>query len=190
MGAMCVGSTQEYQVTNEIVVPFCLHYCRRCAPAGCVYKEMQACPTRTLTDRPQTACCVYDVKNHALRDQRAPRELSSRSWTQERAILDWTDPSAKIFSQRFDDATKPDGRRECRVLFVYRMNDTCKTRHDFFFSLGGLDRWIIWLSFISSNYADSSSLRFWLSRQRSVLLSALEWKEFTETLVIFACSSY
>jgi len=33
---MCVGSTQKCRVTNEIVVPFCLHYCRGCAPAGCV----------------------------------------------------------------------------------------------------------------------------------------------------------
>lgn len=33
--AMCVGSVQGCRVTNEIVVPFCLHYCRGCAPAGC-----------------------------------------------------------------------------------------------------------------------------------------------------------
>lgn len=44
--AMCVGSVQGCRVTNEIVVPFCLHYCRGCAPAGCGYKEAQACPMR------------------------------------------------------------------------------------------------------------------------------------------------
>lgn len=45
--AMCVGSAQGCRVTNEIVVPFCLHYCRGCAPAGCGYKEAQACPMQT-----------------------------------------------------------------------------------------------------------------------------------------------
>lgn len=63
MGAMCVGSTQECRVTNEIVVPFCLHYCRGCAPTGCVYKEMQACPMRTRvlrspTGRKQRVACT------------------------------------------------------------------------------------------------------------------------------------
>lgn len=111
----------------------CIKRCRRVRCERVCYAQ------RPAANSVQRVRC----EESCVRDQRAPRELSSRSWTQERAILDWTDPSAKIFSQRFDDATKPDGRRECRVLFVYRMNDTCKTRHGFFFSLGGLDRWII-----------------------------------------------
>lgn len=110
---------RKCRVTNEIVVPFCLHYCRGYASAECMYKRCRRVRYVTLTGRKQRV----RREESCVRDRRTPRELFLVPG-QERAILDWTDSSAKIFSQRFD-ATKPDGRRGCRVLFVFRMNDTC-----------------------------------------------------------------
>lgn len=74
---MC-GFGAECRVTNEIVVPFCLHYCCGYAPARCVYvrvcvhvcasrrgEEEDACITHTdeAANRQRVAC--PKVKNHA-----------------------------------------------------------------------------------------------------------------------------
>jgi len=46
---MCVGSTHKCRVTDEIVVPFCLHYCRGCA--GCASGRREENASITHADR-------------------------------------------------------------------------------------------------------------------------------------------
>lgn len=64
---MCVGSAQGCRVTNEIVVPFCLHYCRGCAPVARACTHVCVC------------VCVYERASG--RTPRYKEPASFGSWT-------------------------------------------------------------------------------------------------------------
>lgn len=119
---MRVGSAQGCRVTNEIVVPFCLHYCRGSVhrPDMCVCACVCVCVylcriwrdssnasrrrNRTRVLRTRAATCVRGEESRA-HDQRAPRELSLGLDSARRSTRSLIGPRslrARIFSQRFD----------------------------------------------------------------------------------------
>lgn len=61
---MCVGSAQGCRVSNEIVVPFCLHYCRGCAPVALASARVCRC------------ACVRTSARWAIRSTRPVREIA------------------------------------------------------------------------------------------------------------------
>lgn len=169
MGAMCVGSAQECRVTNEIVVPFCLHYCRGCAPGVCI--------KRCRRVRCERVCYVHrPAANNVQREESCvhdQRELFLVSGLRrERPLIGPIRPR-RYFPSILTPPRNQMANEDVECSSSFEWMTRVKLRTDFFFFLDGLDCWIIWLSFTSSNYADSSasSLRLWLSRQRSVLLS-------------------
>lgn len=83
---------------------------------------------RVLRTPIAATCSVSAVKNHACTIATQHKSYPS-AWSlagSRGAVLDWADPFAKIFSQRFS-APQPDGRRRCRrKCSSSRVEDTCK----------------------------------------------------------------